>query len=147
MVTARGIELRNGWLVPRRELRIRTSRSGGPGGQNVNKVETRVEVVWDIAASPSLDAAARSRLAAALGRRVRSDGTVHVISRRYRTQEANRREALARLDALLERALAPRRVRRATQPTQESEEKRLAEKRRRAALKRQRRKPGGPESD
>jgi len=139
MVGERGIELRNGIVIPSGELRFRTSRSGGPGGQNVNKVETRVEVVWNLAASPSLDEDARAALGSALGRRVRADGTVHVIARRHRTQAANRREALARLDALLERALEPKRSRRPTRPTRQSEEARLAEKKRRSEIKRKRR--------
>jgi ribosome-associated protein len=139
MVGERGIELRNGIVIPSGELRFRTSRSGGPGGQNVNKVETRVEVVWDLAASPSIEDDARAALGSALGRRLRADGTVHVVSSRHRTQAANRREALARLDALLERAFEPKRPRRPTRPSKESEERRLAGKKRRSEIKRKRR--------
>jgi ribosome-associated protein len=122
--------------VPSTELRFRTSRSPGPGGQNVNKVETRVELVWSLDESGAFDDAAKKRIREALGRRVRADGTVRVSSSRHRTQTANRREAVARFEALIAAALRPRRKRKPTRPTEESVERRLDSKKRRARVKR-----------
>ncbi len=141
MITDRGIELPNGVVIPLGEIRFRTSRSGGPGGQHVNKVETRIELIWDLASSAALGDDEREALRAGLGRRARSDGTVHVTASRYRSQAANRRDALERFDELLTAALAPRKRRKKTRRSAASEEKRLDEKRRRSEIKRQRRPP------
>jgi len=128
--------------IPLREIRIRASRSSGPGGQNVNKVETRVEAEWNLDASETFSAPEKARVREALGRRVASDGTVRVASQRHRSQVRNREAAVERLRALVEEALRPRRKRVGTKPTAGSRAVRLEQKKRRAATKRLR---GAPE--
>jgi ribosome-associated protein len=124
--------------IPASEIHVRTSRSGGPGGQNVNKLETRVEVLWNLDESDGFTAAEKGRARAALGRRVGRDGTIRVVSQRHRSQSRNREAALERLRELISEALKPRAKRRATGPTAASREARLEDKRRRANLKRDR---------
>ena len=122
--------------VPLREIHFRASRSGGPGGQNVNKVETKVEVWWSLDESPALTPAEKARLRASLGRRIGADGSLRVVSQKFRSQSRNRAAAVERLRALVADALRPRKSRRATRPTASSRESRLESKKRRAATKR-----------
>lgn len=134
-----------GERIPDREIQVRTSRSGGPGGQNVNKVETRVEVLWNLDESPGFRDAEKDRVRAVLGKRVGSDGTIRVVSQRHRSQSRNREAAIERLRELVRHALTPRKKRRPTGPTAASREARLEAKRRRASVKRERtagREPG-----
>ena len=122
--------------VPLREIQIRASRSSGPGGQNVNKVETRIEAEWNVDASAAFSEAEKARIRAFLGRRVAADGTLRVASQRHRSQVMNREAAVERLRALVEDALRPRRARVRTRPSSASKEVRLERKKRRSATKR-----------
>jgi ribosome-associated protein len=125
--------------VPEAEIRLRTSRSGGPGGQNVNKVETRVEAMWDLDGSTAFTDAQKARIRSELHTRVGADGTIRVVSQRHRSQSRNREAAIERLRELVAQALRPRRKRRATRPTPAARESRMESKRRRAETKRDRR--------
>jgi ribosome-associated protein len=126
--------------IPEDELTFVTSRSGGPGGQNVNKLETRVAVRFDLA-SPSLDDAQRARLRERLATRISRAGVLQVTSQRHRTQAANREAALARLGELLRDALAEQERRLPTRPSRAARARRLEAKRLRSRRKRERAAP------
>ncbi len=123
------------------ELVWTASRSGGPGGQNVNKVATRVTVLFDLAGSGSLSPAQKDAIRARLGSRVSREGVLRVVSQRHRTQPANRDAAFARLAELLRDALREPEPRVPTRPTAASRRRRLEEKTRRARIKQERRAP------
>ena len=114
-------------------------RSSGPGGQNVNKVATAVQLRFDVAGSPSLPDEVRKRLIRLAGRRVTAEGVLIVDARRFRTQERNRKDAMKRLTDLIRRAAARPKRRRKTKPTAASRRRRLEDKRRRGEIKRMRR--------
>ena len=122
-----------------REVRFEPLRASGPGGQNVNKVETAVQLRFDVARSPSLPEDVRLRLAVLAGRRLSANGVLVITARRYRSQERNRADALARLADLVRRAASPQPPRRPTRPTRAARERRLAAKASRAAVKAMRR--------
>jgi ribosome-associated protein len=129
------------WLkVPESELHFRFTRSSGPGGQNVNKVATRVELTFDIAHSPSLDDRMRDRLLKRLGGMVDTNGLLHLASQESRSQWKNRMDAVEKFAALLKKALAPQQRRIATGPTSGSRQSRVKQKRARSATKALRRK-------
>jgi ribosome-associated protein len=124
--------------IPEGELGFATSRSGGPGGQNVNKVESRVTLRFDVAGSPSLTPEQRERIFARLATRITKDGILHVTSQRHRTQAANREAATERFAELVAWALREEAPRSPTRPTRAARRRRLDEKRRRGLTKRAR---------
>src|ERR671930_2811295 len=121
--------------IPLAEVELRVSRSSGPGGQHANVTASRVEAVFDVAASPSLSEEQRRRVMARVGPRLTA------VAQDTRSQARNRELALERLRSRLAAALAVQRPRRATKPTAASRTKRLESKRRRSELKRARRRP------
>ena len=126
-------------LIPERELGWRFSRSGGPGGQGVNTTDSRVKLLFDVAASTTLTEQQRARVLQRLSNRL-VDGVLTVVASEYRSQLRNREAARARLAAMLRAALAPDPpTRRPTRPSRAARERRLADKRRRMLIKRLRR--------
>jgi ribosome-associated protein len=111
-------------------------RASGPGGQNVNKVASAVQLRFDVAASPALDGETRQRLRALAGRRLSREGVIVITAERFRTRERNRADALERLLDLIRRAARPPKVRRPTRPTAGSRERRITTKAARARTKR-----------
>jgi ribosome-associated protein len=138
-VPRREVRVRPGLVIPESDLSIRFSRSGGPGGQNVNKVETRVEVLFDLAGTALLAPPEKERATGRLASRLTKEGVLAVACDRTRHRERNLREALERLGEILREALVPPKPRRRTRPTRSSRERRLESKRRRGEVKRHRR--------
>lgn len=119
-----------------RELKFTSSRSGGPGGQNVNKVNTKVELRFNVDGSASLDADEKIRIKSGLSRRINSEGDLLVISQSERTQLMNKKAAEEKFYKLLAGALTVKRKRKKTAPTGSSVEKRLKKKKQRGEVKR-----------
>ncbi|MHC4096788.1 MAG: alternative ribosome rescue aminoacyl-tRNA hydrolase ArfB [Planctomycetota bacterium] len=120
------------------EFVFKASRSGGPGGQNVNKVNTRVTLFFDVAGCADFSEIQKRRILARLSTRADKNGVIRVVSQKYRTQKANRRTAVERLQELLKGALKTKPVRKKTKVPKRARLRRLEEKKRRSMLKRQR---------
>ena len=114
--------------IDERELEFTFIRADGPGGQNVNKVATAVQLHFDVLGSTSLPEEVKSRLSKLAGKRMTQDGVLVIEARRFRTQEGNREDALSRFRALVQKALEKPNKRKRTKPTKASQEKRLNEK-------------------
>lgn len=131
--------------IEEREIHESFVRSSGPGGQNVNKLATAVQLRFDVRRSPSLAAEVKARLQRLAGRRLTHDGVLVITAQRHRTQERNREDALARLVDLIGRAAVPPVKRKATRPTAASRRRRLDAKSRRSTIKSLRGKTPEPE--
>ena len=132
------IPIGDGLALDERDVEESFIRASGPGGQNVNKVASAVQLRFDLRQSRSLPEPVRVRLARLAGRRLSQDGVLVITAQRFRSQERNRQDAFDRLVALIRRAAEPPRPRRPTRPSAASRERRLAGKARRARLKAQR---------
>jgi ribosome-associated protein len=135
------IEILPGVAIHEGELTFTASRSGGPGGQNVNKVATRVTLRFDVADSPSLSPDQKARILERLATRINKGRILQVVSQRHRTQAANRRAALERFAELLRCALAQEVLRVPSRPSRVAAEHRVAAKKLRARIKQSRRPP------
>ena len=129
------IKINDRLAVPEEELSFAASRSGGPGGQNVNKVNTRVMLRFDVKRSPSLSDWQRGRILSRLATRITKDGVLVITSQRHRTQRANRAAAVERFAELLREALKRQRVRKKTRVPRAVKERRLEAKKRRGRVK------------
>jgi len=132
------IKIRNNIEISESQLAFKFTRSSGPGGQNVNKVNTRVTVYFDVAGCDSLTEVQKQRILSHLKTRADKAGTIRVVSQRYRTQKANKAVAIERLVKLLEEALKTKPERKKTGIPHYAIEQRLKQKKQRSLLKRQR---------
>jgi ribosome-associated protein len=126
-----------------KEIILEYIRSSGPGGQNVNKVATAVQLRFDALNSPSLSADVKTRLVKLAGKRMTDAGVLVIEAGRFRTQEQNREDAIRRLEELVRKAGEKPKQRRKTKPTKASKEDRLKEKKKRGETKKNRRTPAG----
>jgi ribosome-associated protein len=136
---SRDVRVNSHLVIPRDEIRLSHTTSGGPGGQHANKVATRVELRWDVASSPSLGPRQRARIMHGLRGRIDNSGVLRLSSDRHRSQLRNREDVLDRLATLVATALKPAKKRISTAPSTAARERRLRDKKRRAQVKRTRR--------
>ena len=129
------IEINNGLSLPDDEIRFTFSRSGGPGGQNVNKLNTRATLWFDVAGSPTLSESQRNKILRRLGNRISNDGVLQVVSMQSRSQLTNREDALQRFAGLLAGALVEKPVRKKTRVSKGAKERRLQAKKRKGTIK------------
>ena len=132
------LRITNNLTIPLSDLRFRFARSSGPGGQHVNRSATRVELLFDVAGSPSLTETQRKQALKALGPYIDRDGVLHLVSQTFRSQLRNREEAVERFRTLMRKAMRVPKQRRPTRPSRVTQERRLASKRRRSEIKHQR---------
>ena len=132
------LHITNNLTIPLSDLRFRFARSSGPGGQHVNRSATRVELLFDVMGSPSLTEAQRERALKALAPYIDSDGVLHLVSQTFRSQLRNREDVVERFQTLMRKAMRVPKRRRPTRPSRAAQERRLASKRRRSEIKRQR---------
>lgn len=132
------IQVKKDVEIREEELVFKFSRSSGPGGQNVNKVNTRVTLLFDVANATGLSDGQKEQIFERLATRVNKNGVIRVISQRYRTQKANREATIERLQELLREALKKEPVRKKTKVPEQVRQRRLEEKKRRSILKKQR---------
>jgi ribosome-associated protein len=125
-------------VIPDEELEWKFIRSSGPGGQNVNKVSSAVQLRFLLPLNSNLSAAVRNRLRRLAGQKLIDDGSILIQARSERSQERNRQEALGRLGALIQAALIEPKIRKRTKPTRASKERRIDSKKRRGSTKRER---------
>ena len=132
------IEISAGIFIDQGRLRYTFSRSSGPGGQNVNKLNTRVTVFFNLSASQSFTAGQKRRITNRFGSRISKSGELRVVSQRFRTREANKKAAMAKLGEILKEGIKRQKIRKKTAVPKYSKQARLADKKHRSTLKTQR---------
>ena len=137
------VPVTNTLTIPADEVEWSYARSGGPGGQNVNKVASKAVLRWAMAASPTVSGPVKERLRTASPSRTTVEGDFLVVSQKYRDQERNRQDCVEKLAALIRAALIPPKLRRPTKPTKGSNRRRLADKKSQSERKTGRRPPAG----
>lgn len=130
------MEITSTFSIPDKELLFSFINASGPGGQNVNKVSTAVQLRFDVHNSSSLKEDTKARLIELAGRRITKDGILIIIAKRYRTQEQNRVDALQRFSSLIQKALTRNKFRHSTHPTASSKIRRITSKKKRGEIKR-----------
>ena len=136
------IRIRAGLAIPESEITFTASRSGGPGGQNVNKVSSRVTLSFDVPASTALSEEQKLKITGRLATRITKDGVLRIVSQKTRSQDMNRNDALERFSDLLRGALTEQRSRIKTRVPSGAKERRIEEKRKRTLIKQKRSKRG-----